>query len=130
MAHDIVIPQRDGTGKIAAVENGMDPARIGQRVWLWNAQGGYHDDDHKGLSQHLAYFIRAYNFARRLKARKCLTPRECICKIWTSESERFTLNPIHQMPGVNTLIRTNILAQLDKRRPACCLQIDSDTSFS
>ena len=29
-------------------------------------------------------------------------PYEYICKIWTSEPERFILNPIHQMPGLNT----------------------------
>ncbi|MFT7183656.1 MAG: hypothetical protein ACI87T_004056, partial [Planctomycetota bacterium] len=29
-------------------------------------------------------------------------PYEYICKIWTSEPDRFTLNPIHQMPGLNT----------------------------
>ena len=27
---------------------------------------------------------------------------EYICKIWTSEPDRFILNPIHQMPGLNT----------------------------
>lgn len=27
---------------------------------------------------------------------------EYICKIWTSEPDRFNLNPIHQMPGLNT----------------------------
>lgn len=41
MAHDLVIPHSDGAGTIAAVGGGVDPARIGQRVWLWNAQGGY-----------------------------------------------------------------------------------------
>jgi len=31
-----------------------------------------------------------------------LTPHEYICKIWTSEPDRFILDPIHQMPGLNT----------------------------
>ncbi|MGR3403848.1 MAG: IS481 family transposase, partial [Paracoccus sp. (in: a-proteobacteria)] len=31
-----------------------------------------------------------------------LTPYEYICKIRTSEPDRFILNPIHQMPGLNT----------------------------
>jgi hypothetical protein len=39
---------------------------------------------------------------RRLKTLKGLTPYEFICKRWTIEPERFTLNPIHQMPGLNT----------------------------
>jgi hypothetical protein len=30
-----------------------------------------------------------------------LTPYEYICKIWTSAPDRFNLNPIHQMPGLN-----------------------------
>ncbi len=46
--------------------------------------------------------LAAYNFARRLKTLKGLTPYEYICKTWTTESDRFTLNPIHQMPGLNT----------------------------
>jgi RNA polymerase sigma factor (sigma-70 family) len=33
---------------------------------------------------------------------KGLTPYEFICKQWTIEPERFTLNPIHQIPGLNT----------------------------
>jgi len=31
-----------------------------------------------------------------------LAPYEYICKIWTKEPERFTLDPTHQMPGLNT----------------------------
>jgi Integrase core domain len=27
---------------------------------------------------------------------------EAICKLWTQEPDRFTLDPIHQMPGLNT----------------------------
>jgi hypothetical protein len=47
-------------------------------------------------------FVSAYNFARRLKTLNGLTPYEYICKIWTSEPERFRLDPTHQMPGLNT----------------------------
>jgi len=61
----------------------------------------FHYDDHDQLRQHLADFILAYNFGRRLKTLKGLTPYEHICKCWTNEPERFTLNPIHQMPGLN-----------------------------
>lgn len=32
-----VIPHSDGMGFIDAVGEGVDPARIGERVWLWNA---------------------------------------------------------------------------------------------
>jgi transposase InsO family protein len=58
--------------------------------------------DHDQLRIHLADFMDAYNFARRLKTLKGLTPYEYICKIWTTEPEKFKLNPIHQMPGLNT----------------------------
>ncbi len=26
---------------------------------------------------------------------------EYLCKLWTQTPDRFTLNPIHQMPGLN-----------------------------
>lgn len=47
------------------------------------------------------HFVQAYNYARRLKTLKGLTPYEFICKAWTKEPARFTLDPIHQMPGLN-----------------------------
>ena len=62
----------------------------------------FHYDAHNQLRTHLADFMAAYNFARRLKTLSGLTPYEYICKIWTSEPDRFILNPIHQMPGLNT----------------------------
>ena len=61
----------------------------------------YHYDSHEQLRIHLSDFLDAYDFARRLKTLNGLTPYEYICKIWTSEPERFILNPIHQMPGLN-----------------------------
>jgi transposase InsO family protein len=62
----------------------------------------YHYDSHRQLQAHLADFINAYNYARRLKTLKGLTPYEFIAKTWTNQPERFRLNPIHQMPGLNT----------------------------
>src|SRR4051812_28284536 len=61
----------------------------------------YHYESHDQLRQHLDHFVQAYNFARRLKMLKGLTPYEYICKAWTLEPERFRLNPLHQMPGLN-----------------------------
>lgn len=58
-------------------------------------------DNHAQLRGHLDDFVLAYNFAKRLKTLKGLTPYEYICKIWTTEPKRFKLNPIHQMPGLN-----------------------------
>ncbi len=61
----------------------------------------YHYESHDQLRQHLADFVAAYNFARRLKTLKGLTPYEFICKAWTLEPKRFTLDPLHQIPGPN-----------------------------
>jgi len=32
-----VVPNQDGAGSIEAVGKGVDPARVGERVWLWEA---------------------------------------------------------------------------------------------
>ena len=61
----------------------------------------FHYASHDQLRQHLADFVAAYNFGRRLKTLKGLTPYEFICQCWTKEPGRFTLNPLHQMPGLN-----------------------------
>src|SRR3981189_1944923 len=60
-------------------------------------------DTHEQLKAHLSDFIAAYNFARRLKTLRGLTPYEAICKLWTHDPDRFTLDPIHQMSGLNSL---------------------------
>jgi transposase InsO family protein len=62
----------------------------------------YHYDRHAEFENHLADFINAYNYGRRLKTLKGLTPYEYICKVWTSQKERFILDPLQQMPGLNT----------------------------
>jgi transposase InsO family protein len=61
----------------------------------------FYYETHDQLRSHLTDFVSAYNFAKRLKALKGLTPYEYICKTWTKEPERFTLDPLHQMPGLN-----------------------------
>jgi transposase InsO family protein len=62
----------------------------------------FHYETHEQLRSHLTDFVNAYNFARRLKTLKGLTPYEAICKAWTKEPKRFRLDPIHQMPGLNS----------------------------
>jgi NADPH2:quinone reductase len=37
MAYPRIVPHSDGAGVIEAVGEGVDPVRIGQRVWTWNA---------------------------------------------------------------------------------------------
>jgi len=55
----------------------------------------YHYDRRDLLEKHLTDFINAYNYGRRLKTLKGLTPYEFIIKLWTNEPETFKLNPIH-----------------------------------
>ncbi|MDE2119583.1 MAG: NADPH:quinone reductase [Betaproteobacteria bacterium] len=43
MPFERVIPHSDGAGVIDAVGVGVDPARIGRRVWTWNAAWGRPD---------------------------------------------------------------------------------------
>src|SRR4028119_1792379 len=62
----------------------------------------FHYGSHDQLRQHLADFVAAYNFARRLKTLRGLTPYEAICKAWTEEPFRFIQNPHHQIPGPNS----------------------------
>lgn len=37
MAYPRIVPHSDGAGVIEAVGAGVDPARVGERVWVWNA---------------------------------------------------------------------------------------------
>jgi hypothetical protein len=41
----------------------------------------FHYESHDELNSHLTSFVAAYNFAKRLKTLKSLTPYEFICKI-------------------------------------------------
>ena len=61
----------------------------------------YHYDSHDQFKKHLTNFIKAYNFGKRLKTLKGLTPYEFIVKQWTVAPGKFKLNPTHQMPGLN-----------------------------
>jgi transposase-like protein len=62
----------------------------------------YHYGEHRQLREHLATFLDAYNFAKRLKTLKGLTPYEHICTAWADERHRFRYDPIHLTPGLNT----------------------------
>jgi hypothetical protein len=62
----------------------------------------YDSETHDHLKEHLHAFLMAYNFAKRLKKLKGLTPYEYICKCWQKEPERFTVNPCHHTLGLNT----------------------------
>ncbi|GAD09334.1 transposase and inactivated derivatives [Gluconobacter frateurii NBRC 103465] len=56
----------------------------------------FHYDSHEQLRTHLNY-----NYGRSPKILSGLIPYEYVCKIWTSEQERFIINPTHQTPGPN-----------------------------
>lgn len=58
-------------------------------------------DTHDQLRTHLQLFLDAYNYARRLKTLRGLTPYEFICKCWTEEPHRFIRDPTHHTLGLN-----------------------------
>ncbi len=62
----------------------------------------YHYVDHQQLQVHLELFLDAYNHARRPKALNGLTPHGYVCRTWTEQPERFSLNPYHHTPELNT----------------------------
>ena len=61
----------------------------------------YHYNSHEQLKEHLNTFLNAYNFAKRLKTLKGLTPYEEIIKCWKNEPERFINNTNHHIVGLN-----------------------------
>lgn len=61
----------------------------------------FHHDSHNQLRTHPADFVVAYNSARRLATLGGFAPYDYICKIWTSEPDRFIPNPIHHVPGLS-----------------------------
>ncbi len=62
----------------------------------------FYYETHDELRKHLADFVAAYNYVRRLKTLRGLTPYEAICKAWAESPSLFTANPHHQLPGPNT----------------------------
>lgn len=61
----------------------------------------YHHATHAGLRRHLAFFVDAYNFAKRLTALRGLTPYEHTVKCWTEEPSSFILDPTCLSPGLS-----------------------------
>lgn len=60
----------------------------------------YYYDTHQQLREHLATFLMAYNFAKRLKTLKGLTPYEYIYQQWQIHPERFLSDPSHLTLGL------------------------------
>lgn len=61
----------------------------------------YHYETHRQLRDHLGAFLDAYNFAKRLKTLRGLTPYEHICKAWADQPDRFRYDPTHLTSGPN-----------------------------
>lgn len=61
----------------------------------------YYYDNHQQLKQHLYNFVNAYNFAKRLKTLKGLTPYEFIIKTWQNKPKLFIIDPCQHNLGLN-----------------------------
>lgn len=62
----------------------------------------YYYKTHQQLKEHLQAFLMAYNFAKRLKTLRGLTPYQFICQQWQKSPLRFSINPLHHTVGLNT----------------------------
>jgi hypothetical protein len=62
----------------------------------------YHYETRAQFEADLASFLDAYNFAKRLKALKGLTPYECVYDVWKKQPDRFNVDPTHLTAGLNT----------------------------
>ena len=60
----------------------------------------YHYESHDQLREHLAAFLAAYNFAKRLKTLRGLTPHEYVCKIRKDDPAAFKNDPIQLTSGL------------------------------
>jgi transposase InsO family protein len=62
----------------------------------------FHYPGLEALKAHVLAFVRAYNFAKHLKALRWRTPFQAICDAWTKDPSIFKINPHHLIPGPNT----------------------------
>src|SRR6476620_9232001 len=62
----------------------------------------YHYATHQQLREHLDAFLDAYNFAKRLKTLRGITPYERVCKACADDPDRFRYDPTHLTSGLNT----------------------------
>ena len=62
----------------------------------------YHYATHQELREHLYNFLNAYNFAKRLKTLRGLTPYQHSINRWQQEPRHFRADPHHHTLGLNT----------------------------
>jgi hypothetical protein len=58
--------------------------------------------DLDALEAHVRAFVRAYNFAKHLKALRWRTPFHAVCDAWAKDPAIFKINPHHLISGPNT----------------------------
>lgn len=59
----------------------------------------YHYGSHEQLREHLSAFLLAYNYAKRLKTLRGLTPYEFVCREWQRAPDRFHRDPTQDTLG-------------------------------
>ena len=62
----------------------------------------FHYPDPEALRAHVLAFVRAYNFAKHLKALRWRTPFQAVCDAWAKDRSIFKIDPHHLIPGPNT----------------------------
>ena len=65
-------------------------------------------ESHDQPRTHVADFMAACKVARRLKTLSGLTPYEYAASTWAAEPDRFIVNSIRQMPGLNTWMNNEV----------------------
>ena len=77
----------------------------------------FYYETHDQLREHLAKFVAAYNFAKRLKTLQGLTPYEFVCKCWTKRTPALHIKPAPSNPGSKHLDRgTRSLPSVQPRK--------------
>jgi transposase InsO family protein len=59
----------------------------------------FHYPDLDSLKAHVLAFVRAYNFAKHLKALRWRTPFQAVLDAWTKDPSIFRIDPRHLIPG-------------------------------
>jgi transposase InsO family protein len=62
----------------------------------------FHYPDLDALEAHVLAFVRAYNFAKHLKALRWRTPFQAVLNAWATDPSIFKINPHHLIPGPHT----------------------------
>ena len=93
IVHRLIKPNRPWTnGQVERINRTLKEATVKR----------YHYHSHDQLRDHLAAFLDADNFARRLRTLRGLTPYEATCRAWADDPSRFRYDPTHSTSGLNT----------------------------